>query len=84
MIRMDRLGLIRIVRHKKGHVARCILHRRQDAPKPLKPADYLGTQYSFREHLEGGHLAWSLKRLGHGDELRPLFLQVVTDCMVNP
>jgi len=84
MKRLERLGLIRIVRHKKGHVARCILHRRPGEPKPMKPADYLGTRYSFREHLEGGHIAWSLKRLGHGDKLRPVFLQVVADCLVNP
>ena len=84
MTRLDRLGLIRIVRHKKGHVARCIFHRRPGEPKPMKPADYLGTRYSYREHLEGGHIAWSLKRLGHGDELRPVFLKVVADCLANP
>jgi len=84
MTRLDRVGLIRIVRHKKGRVARCILRRRPGEPKPMKPADYLGTRYSFREHLEGGNIAWTLKQLGHGDELRPLFRQVVTGCMVNP
>lgn len=84
MTRLDRLGLIRIVRHKKGRVARCILHRRPDESKPMKPADYLGTRYSFRERLEGGHITWSLKQIGHGDELRSFFLPVVTDCLVNP
>ncbi|MBI4902887.1 MAG: hypothetical protein HY820_04580 [Acidobacteria bacterium] len=83
MTRLERLGLIQVVRHKKGRIARCILLRRPDAPNPMKAADYLGTRYSFREHLEGGHIAWSLKKLGHGDELRPVFLQVVTDCLVN-
>jgi hypothetical protein len=84
MNRLDRLGLIKIVRHKKGHVARCILHRRPGDPKPVRVEDYLGTRYSFREHLDNGFLCWQLRRLGRADELRPIFLAVVTECMAAP
>ena len=80
--RLDRLGLIRVVRHKKGKVGRCILHRRPGDPKPVRLADYLGTRYSLREHLESGHLCWRLRRLGHGDESRPVFLAVVAERLV--
>jgi len=84
MTRLNRLGLIRVVRHKKGHVARCIFHRRPDEPKPMKPADYLGTRYSYREHLESGNIVWAMKQIGRGDEVRSLFLLAVSDCLANP
>lgn len=54
MARLDRLGWIRILRHKKGRVARCIRNRRPGDPKPVRLDDYLGTRYSFREHLDNG------------------------------
>lgn len=84
MERLDRLGLIKIVRHKKGHVARCIMHRRPGDPKLVRLEDYLGTRYSFKEHLDNGHLCWRLRRLGRGNELRPIFLAVVSECMAAP
>ena len=84
MARLDRLGLIKIIRHKKGRVARCILHQRPGGPKLVRLTDYLGTRYSFREHLDNGHLCWRLRRLGRGDELRPIFFAVVTGCMAAP
>ena len=84
MARLERLGLIQVVRHKKGRVARCILHRRPGDPKPVRLTDYLGTRYSLREHLDNGRLCWRLRRLGRGDELRPVFLAVVTGCMAAP
>jgi len=34
--------------------------------------------------LASGRLAWRLKKLGKGEELRSLFQQVVTDCLSNP
>ena len=84
LTRLDRLGLIRVVRHKKGHIARCILHRRPGEPKPMRPADYLGTRYSYREHLESGNIVWSMKQLGRGEELRSFFMSAVSDCLANP
>ena len=84
MTRLDKLGLIQIIRHKKGRVSRCLIRQRPGDPEPMKPADYVGTRYSFREHLDSGRITWSLRRLGSGDELRPIFLRVVTDCLVAP
>ena len=85
LTRLHALGLIaRIVRHRKGHVNRAVMFRREGEVRGANLKDCPGTKYSFLEHLEGGHIAWSMKRLGHGDELRSVFLQVVTDCLVNP
>jgi hypothetical protein len=83
MARLERLDLVQVVRHKKGHVARCVLRRRPGDPRPTRLADYLGTRYCFREHLENGGLCWRLRRLGRGDELRPAFLAVAAQCMVS-
>jgi hypothetical protein len=63
MVWLERLELVRVVRHKKGHVARCILRQRGPGPKPIKLADYLGTRYSFRERLDNGLLCWRLRSL---------------------
>jgi hypothetical protein len=83
MARLEKLDLIQIVRHKKGHVSRCVLRQRPGDPPPAQLTDYIGTRYSFREHLENGHICWRLRRLGRGQELRPIFLQVVTDCLAR-
>ncbi|MBZ5627109.1 MAG: hypothetical protein LAQ69_51810 [Acidobacteriia bacterium] len=78
-IRLERLGLAKVVRHPKGHIARCLYHRR-----PGEPIIRLrGKAYSHRERLADGNITWTLRRLGKGDELRPLFLQVVADCTVQ-
>jgi hypothetical protein len=84
LTRLHELGLIaRIVRHHKGHINRAVLFRRENEGGGANLRDCPGTQYSFREHLAGGNVAWTLKKLGHGDELRSVFLQVVTDCLVE-
>jgi len=63
MARLDGLGLIRIVRHKKGRVSRCILRRRPGDPLPTKLSVYLGTRYSYLERLDSGRLVWTLRKL---------------------
>jgi hypothetical protein len=88
--RLQEAGLIaRVVRHRKGHINRAILFVRPgEAPMPRMA--YMGTRYSFEDHLEHG-LCWDLKRLGGArwgtnyapDEVRHIFLQVVTDCLVR-
>jgi hypothetical protein len=90
LARLQAAGLVaRIVRHRKGHINRAILFVRP-GEAPLPRTAYLGTRYSFQDRLEHG-LCWDLKRLG-GDrwgtnyapeEVRPLFLQVVTGCLVG-
>jgi len=41
---VERLGLACVVRHKKGHIALAVLHRRSNDPKPTTLTDYLGTR----------------------------------------
>jgi hypothetical protein len=87
--RLQAAGLIaRVVRHRKGHINRAILVMRP-GEEPLRRTAYLGTRYSFQDRLEHG-LCWDLKRLGGErwganyapDDVRPIFLQVVADCLV--
>jgi len=90
LARLEAAGLIaRVVRHRKGHINRAILVVRL-GEAPLPRTAYMGTRYSFKDHLEHG-VCWDLKRLGGArwgtnyapDDVRPIFLQVVTDCLVR-
>jgi hypothetical protein len=84
LARLVAAGLVaRVVRHSKGHISRAILLPRPGEGSPVALRQYLGTRYSFREHLDNGRLCWKLRRLGRGNELRPIFLAVVTECMVS-
>jgi hypothetical protein len=67
MLRLEQLDLITVVRHKKGRVARCTFRRCPGDPLPVPLAGYLGTRYSFREHLPSGYYVWAHKRLRQGD-----------------
>jgi hypothetical protein len=78
--RLIRNGFVTAARGRKGHL-KAIFGRQADGAPAVEADLRLGTCYSYREHLDSGHFAWRLKRLGKGDELRPLFLQVVTDCV---
>ncbi len=89
LARIQAAGLIaHVVRHRKGCINRAILVVRP-SEEPMRRTAYLGTRYSFQDHLEHG-LCWDLKRLGGArwgtnyapQEVRPIFLQVVTDCLV--
>jgi len=71
VVRLERLDLVQVVRHKKGHVARCILRRRPGDPAPLRLGWYLGTRYSYREHLDSGYRIWALKRQHQVGGVRP-------------
>ena len=73
--------LARVVRSPKGQARRAYLKWRLGDPEPILRVRS-GTRYSFREKLpEAAKVVWTLKRLGVGDELRPIFLRVVTDCL---
>ena len=63
MARLDGLGLIRIVKHKKGRVSRCILLPRTGDPRPIRLLAYLGTRYSYLERLDCGRAVWTLRKL---------------------
>jgi len=75
-------GVVSPAYGRKGHL-KAIFSRKPDGSSAVESKVSTGTCYSFRERLESGPLAWKLKRLGKGEELRPLFLQVVADCVVN-
>jgi len=84
LARLEAAGLIaRVVRHPKGHINRAILFRRPGEGGAVQLRQYMGTRYSFREHLDNGRLCWKLRRLGRGNELRSIFLTVVAECMAS-
>ena len=75
-------GHVSAVYGRKGHL-KAIFSKKADGSSATESAIQGSTQYSFRERLDNGSLTWKLRRLGKGDELRPLFQQVVTDCLVR-
>ena len=89
--RLENNGLAKVVRHRKGHINRVILLRGKDDPHPTTPGDYLGKQYSFRQHLKDGQRPWKLRPLQGGksetdlapEELRPIFIRVLLDCLAQ-
>ena len=83
MNRLDRLGLIRIVKHKKGRVSRCIMHRRPSDPRPTPLSVYLGTRYSYLERLDSGRLVWALRKLREGEGVPTALLQLITECSTH-
>ena len=80
--RLNSLGLFeKVVRTHAGQATRAYLKEHGRILLRANP----GTRYSFREKLpEAAKVVWTLKRLGVGDELRPIFLRVVTDCLRAP
>ena len=89
LARLEAAGLVaRVIRSRNGLVKRVILFMRSGDPKPMSVHSLMGTRYSFKELLEHGP-AWELNHLGGRDEktyappeMRAVFLQVVTDCLV--
>jgi hypothetical protein len=83
--------IARVVTHRKGYINRAYLRPMPGEPKPSTLRDYTGTKYSFRQRLAGGHVAYRLRSLGDSayasevnlapDEVRPIFLRVILDCM---
>jgi len=71
MARLQALNLIQVVRHKKGAISRCILHRREGDALPVPLIKYLGQRCHYREHLDSGHVVWALKQaLQRSGEIR--------------
>ncbi len=95
VLRLERDGLAKVVRHKKGRIARAVMYKRPGQPEPTTVRDYLGKAYSFHHHLDDGHTPWALRPLtGHvhrGDQsieyhlaplsVRPIFMRVLLDCL---
>ena len=76
-------GFVEAVHGRKGHL-KAIQLKQPDGASAITTHVRAGTRYSFREHFENGTAAWTLKRLGKGNDLRPIFLRVVTDCLARP
>jgi len=81
----------RIVRKRKGEPVRAFLHRMPGEAKQSTLRDYMGTKYSFVQHLVDGHRCYRLRSLGdnpHADrdlapeQVRPVFMRVLLDCLV--
>ncbi len=75
-------GIVSPAYGRKGHL-KAIFSKKVDGSSAVEQTGPRGSQYSFQHRLESGRLAWKLKKLGKGEELRPLFLQVVTDCLAS-
>ena len=71
----------RVVRRRDGTIARAYLRPRDASEMPAKISSYMGQRYSYLERLPSGQ-TWVLRRLGRGSELRPIFLQVLSECLV--
>ena len=75
-------GYVEAMYGRKGHL-KAIQTKQEDGASAITTRAASGTRYSFREHFDTGTVAWTLKRLGKGDELRPIFMTVLTDCMAK-
>jgi hypothetical protein len=83
-------GRITVQRDRKGNIKRAFL-RKVDGQSALAKTIYVGTKYSYREHLPSGHTCHDLRRLDGSksgknyapEHLRPIFLSVVTSCTVG-
>jgi hypothetical protein len=75
-------GLVSPSYGRKGHL-KAIFSKQTDGSSAVEANARSGTRYCVRQRLDSGRLAWKMKKLGKGEELRPLFQQVVTDCLVN-
>jgi hypothetical protein len=77
--RLEALGIVRVVRHKKGHVNRCIMQWRASDPRPTQISVYLGKPYSFLEHLDSGRVVWALRKLREGEGVPTALLQLMRE-----
>jgi hypothetical protein len=82
-------SVARVHKRRSGRVSRVCLHQRPGEAPPSFLTDYVGTKYSFRQHLGDGHYCFRLRALGDNpreerdlapEEVRPIFLRVVLDC----
>lgn len=92
--RLDRLLVMGRVRktvyRRTGQPVRAFLFRMPGEPKPTMLREYLGTKYSWQQHLDDGYRCFRLRGLGDRPyaevdlappDVRSIFLRVVTDCL---
>jgi hypothetical protein len=64
--RLEEMGRVKVVRHRKGHVNRAVLLRGKDDAPATNLQDYVGQAYSFHQPLPDGHRPWKLRPLQGG------------------
>jgi len=83
-------NVARVHKRRSGRISRVNLCQRPGESRPSFLTDYSGTKYSFRQHLKDGHYCFRLRPLGDDpreerdlapDEVRPIFMRVVLDCL---
>jgi hypothetical protein len=82
--RLEALAVVRVVRHKKGHVNRRVLLWRSDDPRPTTLSVYLGPPYSFRERFDSGGKVWALRKLRENADPPAIFAdrdRIVGTCL---
>jgi len=80
-----------VTKTRTGRIKRVTLHHVAGEAKASLLSDYNGTNYCFRQHLDDGHRCFRLRALGDNrnddehylapEEVRPIFMRVVLDCM---
>jgi len=89
--RLEEMGRVKVVRHRKGHVNRAVLLCGKDEAHATNVRDYVGQAYSFHQPLPDGHRPWKLRPLQGGRSdvnlapaaVRPVFIRVLLDCLVT-
>ncbi len=87
--RLEEMGRVKVVRHRKGHVNRAVLLRGKDDAHATNLRDYVGQAYSFHQPLPNGHRPWKQRPLQGGRSevnlapanVRPIFIRVLLDCL---
>jgi hypothetical protein len=83
------LGRVTVQRDRKGNIKRAFL-RQSDGSPALAKTIYVGTKYSYREHLPDGHTCHDLRRLDGSrsgknyapESVRPIFMAVLASVSV--
>jgi hypothetical protein len=87
---LESTGKAVLKRNRKKHVVAVFLSQ-ENAGHPLRRDGLCNTKYSYRERLPDGHSCHDLKRLNGArqglsyapPEVRPIFLAVLTSCLVS-
>jgi hypothetical protein len=89
LIASDSVARVARRRHP-DRIVRITLRHRPGESRPSFLTDYVGTKYSYKQHLDDGHYCFRLRPLGDDpyeerdlapDAVRPIFLRVVLDCL---
>ena len=73
---------VRPIFGRKGRLKAIVLPKK-DGSHPIKNSPELGPKFSYRRRLKNHHSVWELKKLGKGDEMRPMFVRVLADCLTT-